>query len=79
MFSVFHTSEKCSNIYHWDDKTLGATLMKGLNRGLGTIFAAFVGLVFDNFANKVSTAIEPYIVGSAVFIIGNLYKYITIA
>ena len=45
--------------------------MKGLNRGIGTIFAAFAGLVFDNFANKVSATIEPYIVGCAVFFVGN--------
>jgi uncharacterized membrane protein YccC len=48
----------------------GATLMKGLNRGIGTIFAAFMGLVFDSLANRASAAAEPYIIGAAVFLVG---------
>ena len=51
---------------------LGATLSKGLNRGLGTIMAASLGLMIDYFANFIGPEIEPYVVGCSIFFVGNV-------
>ena len=53
---------------------VGATLSKGLNRGLGTIMAATLGLMIDYFANFIGPEIEPYVVGCSIFFIG-VYIY----
>ena len=53
---------------------VGATLSKGLNRGLGTIMAATLGLMIDYFANFIGPEIEPYVVGCSIFFVG-VYIY----
>ncbi|KAH7285577.1 hypothetical protein KP509_33G034800 [Ceratopteris richardii] len=55
--------------------SVGATLSKGLNRGLGTIMAASLGLLVDYFANFTSASVEPYVVGFSVFLIGMTATY----
>jgi uncharacterized membrane protein YccC len=50
----------------------GATLSKGLNRGLGTIMAASLGLLIDYFANFIGPDIEPFIVGCSIFLVGKI-------
>lgn len=48
-------------------------MSKGLNRGLGTIAAALLGLLINSFANFLGPAIEPYVVGCSVFITGKTH------
>ena len=55
---------------------VGATLSKGLNRGLGTIMAASLGLMIDYFANFVGPKIEPYVVGCSIFFVGTCTHYL---
>lgn len=45
-------------------------MSKGLNRGLGTIAAALLGFIVDSVANFLGPAIEPYVVGCSIFIVG---------
>ncbi|XP_004511781.1 aluminum-activated malate transporter 12-like [Cicer arietinum] len=56
--------------------TAGATLCKGLNRGLGTLIAGllafFVGYIANASSDRVSQAV---IIGAAIFLIGSLATY----
>ncbi|KAI5055439.1 hypothetical protein GOP47_0028960 [Adiantum capillus-veneris] len=55
--------------------TVGATLSKGLNRGLGTIMAASLGLSVDYMANYTGASVEPFVVGFSVFVVGMTATY----
>ncbi|KAI5078644.1 hypothetical protein GOP47_0006315 [Adiantum capillus-veneris] len=56
--------------------TVGATLSKGLNRGLGTILATSLGLFVDYMANYIGASLEPFFVGFSVFVVGMMTTYI---
>ncbi|MCO5603938.1 hypothetical protein L7F22_058094 [Adiantum nelumboides] len=56
--------------------TVGATLSKGLNRGLGTIMAASLGLFVDYMANYTRASMEPFVVGFSVFVVGTLLSFL---
>jgi len=52
----------------------GATLCKGLNRGLGTLLAGLLAFIVGYIANASSHRIsQAVIIGAAVFLIGTLH------
>lgn len=50
----------------------GATLCKGQNRGLGTLFAGSLAFFIEFVAEKSGRECRAVFIGSAVFVIGNL-------
>ncbi|KAF6134193.1 hypothetical protein GIB67_013590 [Kingdonia uniflora] len=50
--------------------TVGATLCKGLNRGLGTLCAGSLVLFVEYIADEVGKVFERVFIGIAVFLIG---------
>ncbi|KAK9667873.1 hypothetical protein RND81_13G017400 [Saponaria officinalis] len=56
--------------------TAGATLCKGLNRGLGTIVAGSLAFFIGFVANQCSHVIRAIFVATAVFTIGTLATYV---
>jgi len=54
----------------------GATLCKGLNRGLGTLLAGLLAFIVGYIANASSHRIsQAVIIGAAVFLIGTLHTF----
>ncbi|KAK7406375.1 hypothetical protein VNO78_07999 [Psophocarpus tetragonolobus] len=56
--------------------TAGATLCKGLNRGLGTILAGLLAFLVGYVANASGRVSQAIIIGAAVFFIGALATYL---
>jgi uncharacterized membrane protein YccC len=48
----------------------GATLCKGLNRGLGTLLAGLLSFLLDYVANESGQILQAVFIAVAVFIIG---------
>lgn len=48
----------------------GATLCKGLNRGLGTLLAGLLAFIVGYIANASGRVSQAIIIGAAVFFIG---------
>lgn len=48
----------------------GATLSKGLNRGVGTLLAGLLAVVIGELAGLSEGIINPIIIGSSAFVIG---------
>lgn len=49
---------------------LGATLCKGLNRGLGTLLAGLLAFLIEYVSNASGRSFQAVFIGAAVFIIG---------
>lgn len=49
----------------------GATLCKGLNRGLGTVLAGSLAFFIEGVANRTGKVFRACFIGAAVFLIGN--------
>eukprot|EP01018_Ginkgo_biloba_P034044 Gb_21420 [translate_table: standard] len=49
---------------------LGATLSKGLNRGVGTLVAGILGILVGYSSNEAGTTGQAIIIGASVFILG---------
>lgn len=49
----------------------GATLCKGLNRGLGTVLAGSLAFLIEYIANESGKVFRAVFIGAAVFFIGN--------
>lgn len=49
----------------------GATLCKGLNRGLGTLLAGSLAFFIEGVANRSGRVFRACFIGAAVFLIGN--------
>jgi len=49
---------------------VGATLCKGLNRGLGTLLAGSLAFFIEFVANESDHVFRAVFIGSAVFLIG---------
>ncbi|PON57073.1 Aluminum-activated malate transporter [Parasponia andersonii] len=56
--------------------TAGATLCKGLNRGLGTLIAGSLAFFFEYIAEATGRVFRAVFIGAAVFLIGALTTYI---
>ncbi|CAN0908126.1 Aluminum-activated malate transporter 12 [Linum grandiflorum] len=56
--------------------TAGATLCKGLNRGLGTILAGSLAFIIEYIAEETGHVFRAIFIGSAVFTIGAAATYI---
>ncbi|PIA44807.1 hypothetical protein AQUCO_01700422v1 [Aquilegia coerulea] len=54
----------------------GATLSKGLNRGIGTILGGFMGCLAATLADQIGGAGEAIVIGVSVFIFGVTASYI---
>ena len=54
----------------------GATLSKGLNRGLGTLLAGSLGVGVNYLANLSGQKGEPFVLGIFVFLIGNFFFFL---
>eukprot|EP01018_Ginkgo_biloba_P034045 Gb_21421 [translate_table: standard] len=50
--------------------TAGATLSKGLNRGMGTLVAGILGILVGYSSNEAGTTGQAIIIGASVFILG---------
>jgi hypothetical protein len=50
---------------------IGATLCKGLNRGLGTLLAGSLAFLTGYIAEKTGLVFRAVFIGAAVFVIGN--------
>lgn len=48
----------------------GATLCKGLNRGLGTVLAGSLAFLIEYMAEKTGHVFRAVFIGVAVFVIG---------
>jgi len=48
----------------------GATLCKGMNRGLGTLLAGLLSFLLDYVANESGQILQAVFIAVAVFIIG---------
>lgn len=70
---VFWSCYLCNHVSvtNWQIDFSGATLCKGLNRGLGTVLAGSLAFIIEYIANESSQMVRAIFVGSAVFIIGN--------
>ncbi|KAJ4848020.1 Aluminum-activated malate transporter 12 [Turnera subulata] len=55
--------------------TAGATLCKGLNRGLGTLLAGSLAFFIEFIANKSGHVFRAVFIGAAVFLIGGAATY----
>ncbi|XP_052210276.1 aluminum-activated malate transporter 12-like [Diospyros lotus] len=55
--------------------TAGATLCKGLNRGLGTLLAGSLALLIEYIAQKTGRVFQAIFIGAAVFFIGTASTY----
>ncbi|XP_061371597.1 aluminum-activated malate transporter 12-like [Gastrolobium bilobum] len=55
--------------------TAGATLCKGLNRGLGTLLAGLLALLIGFIANACGRVLQAVLIGAAVFLIGTVASY----
>ncbi|KAH7435970.1 hypothetical protein KP509_06G086400 [Ceratopteris richardii] len=55
--------------------TVGATLSRGLNRGLGTFLAASAALGIDFLAHFIGGSAEPNVVGVSIFVVGMITTY----
>ncbi|KAJ1428946.1 Aluminum-activated malate transporter [Sesbania bispinosa] len=55
--------------------TAGATLCKGLNRGLGTLIAGLLAFFIKYVANTSGQVVQAVFIGAAVFIIGTAATY----
>ncbi|CAJ2635190.1 unnamed protein product [Trifolium pratense] len=55
--------------------TAGATLCKGLNRGLGTLLAGLLAFLLDYVANAAGQILQAVFIAVAVFIIGSAATY----
>ncbi|WJX94919.1 Aluminum-activated malate transporter 12, variant 2 [Trifolium repens] len=55
--------------------TAGATLCKGLNRGLGTLLAGLLAFLLDYVANASGQILKAVFIAVAVFIIGSAATY----
>ncbi|KAF5729688.1 Aluminum-activated malate transporter 12 [Tripterygium wilfordii] len=55
--------------------TAGATLCKGLNRGVGTVLAGSLAVFFEYIANETSQVFRAIFIGAAVFLIGSAATY----
>ncbi|KAG5248979.1 aluminum-activated malate transporter [Salix suchowensis] len=55
--------------------TAGATLCKGLNRGLGTLVAGSLAFLIENIAEKTGHVFRAVFIGTAVFVIGTAATY----
>ncbi|CAD6335938.1 unnamed protein product [Miscanthus lutarioriparius] len=56
--------------------TAGATICKGLNRGLGTVLAGCLALLIEFVAAGTGKVLRAFIVGASVFIIGFAATYV---
>ncbi|CAL5039828.1 unnamed protein product [Urochloa decumbens] len=56
--------------------TAGATICKGLNRGLGTVLAGSLALLIELVASGTGKVFRAFIVGASVFIIGFAATYV---
>jgi hypothetical protein len=64
--------QKCYNL--WGDNIPGATLSKGLNRGIGTILGGGLGCLAAALAEQVGGIGNAIVVGTSVFIFGKSYN-----
>ncbi|XP_039688967.1 aluminum-activated malate transporter 12 isoform X3 [Medicago truncatula] len=55
--------------------TAGATLCKGMNRGLGTLLAGLLSFLLDYVANESGQILQAVFIAFAVFIIGSATTY----
>ncbi|KAE8672197.1 Aluminum-activated malate transporter 12 [Hibiscus syriacus] len=55
--------------------TAGATLCKGLNRGLGTVLAGSLAFLINYIATKSGNMVRAVFIGAAVFLIGTAATY----
>ncbi|CAL5432370.1 unnamed protein product [Camellia sinensis] len=55
--------------------TAGATLCKGLNRGIGTLLAGLLALLIEYVAEKSGRVFRAIFIGAAVFLIGSASTY----
>ncbi|KAK2662460.1 hypothetical protein Ddye_001034 [Dipteronia dyeriana] len=55
--------------------TAGATLCKGLNRGLGTVLAGSLAFLFEYIANECGQVFRAVFIGAAVFVVGAAATY----
>ncbi|XP_058765052.1 aluminum-activated malate transporter 12-like [Vicia villosa] len=56
--------------------TAGATLCKGLNRGLGTLLAGLLAFLLDYLANRSGQILQAVFIAVAVLVIGSAATYI---
>lgn len=56
--------------------TAGATLCKGLNRGLGTLFAGSLAFLFKFIATESGKVFCAVFIGASVFLIGSISTYL---
>ncbi|XP_062112539.1 aluminum-activated malate transporter 12-like [Humulus lupulus] len=56
--------------------TAGATLCKGLNRGLGTLIAGSLAFLVEYIATETGHVFRAVFIGTAVFVIGALSTYL---
>ncbi|KAF4358032.1 hypothetical protein F8388_008540 [Cannabis sativa] len=56
--------------------TAGATLCKGLNRGLGTLIAGSLAFFVEYIATETGRVFRAVFIGTAVFLIGGLSTYL---
>ncbi|RDX70476.1 Aluminum-activated malate transporter 12, partial [Mucuna pruriens] len=56
--------------------TVGATLSKGLNRGLGTLLAGSLAFLIEYLANAPGRIFRALLIGAAVFLIGAMTTYV---
>ncbi|KAG4134783.1 hypothetical protein ERO13_D08G178300v2 [Gossypium hirsutum] len=55
--------------------TAGATLCKGLNRGLGTVLAGSLAFLINYIATRSESVVRAVFIGAAVFLIGTAATY----
>eukprot|EP00253_Pinus_taeda_P033182 PITA_33182 len=56
--------------------TAGATLIKGLNRGIGTVLAGSLGVLVGCLAQRAGTVGEPILIAASCFILGASATYL---
>lgn len=52
---------------------IGATLCKGLNRGLGTLLAGSLAFLIEYVATKTGHVFRAIFIGAALFFIGKIH------
>lgn len=65
-------ADKCSEGFTDAWKCVGATLCKGLNRGLGTLLAGSLAFFIEYIATESGHVFRAIFIGAAVFMIGKL-------